>query len=72
MCLTVLVARLSEGFPLGEDDGNSQVLEGGHVEQGGVFIVLDVLVAVRGRYIEAVTGAGAGHITGTGTDTEKS
>ena len=66
MCLTVLVAGLSEGLSLGEDDGNSQILEGGDVEEGGVLVVLDVFVVVRGRYVQAE--AGAGNITGTTGD----
>lgn len=63
MHLTVLVAGLPEGLSLGEDDGNSQILEGGDVEEGGVLVVLDVFVVVRGRYVQAE--AGAGNITGT-------
>ena len=63
MRLTVLVAGLPEGLSLGEDDGNSQILEGGDVEEGGVLVVLDVFVVVRGRYVQAE--AGAGNITGT-------
>lgn len=47
--LTVPVAGLSEGLPFGEDYGHNQVLEGGHVEERGVFVVLDVLVVVRAR-----------------------
>ena len=62
--LTVPVAGLSEGLPLGEDDGHSQVLEGGDVEEGGVLVVLDVFVVVRARYIQAVREAGAGGIAG--------
>lgn len=66
MRLTVLVAGLSEWLSLGEDDGNSQILEGGDVEEGGVLVVLDVFVVVRGRYVQAE--AGAGNITGTTGD----
>lgn len=50
----VLVAGLSEWFSLGEDDGHSQVLEGGDVEEGGVLVVLDVFVVVCTCYILAV------------------
>lgn len=64
---TVLVARLSEGFSFGENDRDNQVLERGHVEEGGVFIVLDVFVVVRGRYVETVRATGAGHVAGAGT-----
>jgi hypothetical protein len=44
--LTVFVTGLSEGLPLGEDDGHDEVLEGGDVEQGGVLVVLDVVVVL--------------------------
>lgn len=49
--LTVLVAGLSEWFSLGEDDGHSQILEGGDIEEGGVLIVPDVFVVDRSRHI---------------------
>lgn len=56
---------MSEGLPLGENDGHSQVLKGGDVEEGGVLVVPDVFVVVGGGYIHAVRGSGAGHVTGT-------
>lgn len=52
-CLTVLVARLSEGLPFGENDGHRQILEGRDVEEGGVLVVTDVSV-VNIRLIPAV------------------
>lgn len=42
--LTVLVAWLSEGLSLGEDDSHYKVLERGDVEEGSVFVVLNVVV----------------------------
>lgn len=48
--LTVLVAGLPERFPLGEDDGNDEVLEAGDVEEAGVLKVHDV-VLVRLRLV---------------------
>lgn len=62
-CLTVLVARLSEGLPFGENDGHRQILEGRDVEEGGVLVVMDVSV-VNVRLVPAVRGTGAGDITG--------
>lgn len=63
--LTVLVAGLSEGFAFGENDGDSQILERGDVEQAGVLVVQDVMFvhfcAVFVRQIQVrrlVTGAG--------------
>ena len=48
MALTVLIARLSEGLPLGEDDGHDEVLERGDVEECSVLVVLDVVVVQLG------------------------
>lgn len=56
--LTVLVARLSEGLPLRENDGHNQILEGGDVEEGGVLIVLDVFGVGRAGHVQAVRGTG--------------
>lgn len=42
--LTVLVARLPEGFAFGENDGDNEILEGGDVEETGVLKVLDVVI----------------------------
>lgn len=66
--LTVLVARLSEGLPFGEHDGHSQILEGGHIEEGGVLVVPDVFVVVRTRHVRAVRGSGAGNVAGAEGD----
>ena len=63
--LTVLVAWLSEGLSLGENNGHSQILEGGDVEEGGVLIVPDVFVVVRGCFIKAPRETGSRDITGT-------
>lgn len=63
--LTVLVARLSEGLSFGENDGYSQILEGGDVEEGGVLVVFDVFVVMGACYIWAVRKTGSGNITGT-------
>lgn len=41
--LTVLVARLPEGFSFGENDGDNEILEGGDIEETGVLKVLDVV-----------------------------
>lgn len=60
--LTVLVAGLSKGLSFGENDGNSQILEGGDIEEAGVLIVLDVFGA---RCVIAMGEIGAGGITGT-------
>ena len=50
--LTVLVAGLSEGLALGEDDGHDDVLEGRHVEDAGVLVVGDVVgVHRQGAYV---------------------
>lgn len=65
MVLTVFVAWLSEGLPLGEDDGHDEVLEGGDVEQGGVLVVLDVVVVLRGVVFRGEVGMG-GRVAGTG------
>ncbi len=61
--LTVLVAGLSEGFPLGENDGHSQILKGGDIEEGGVLIVLDVFGVWQVCLIQADRGHRAGNIT---------
>lgn len=42
--LTILVARLPEGFALWENDGNNEILEGGDIKEAGVLVVLDVVV----------------------------
>lgn len=63
--LTVLVAGLSERFPFGENDGNSQILKRRHVEETGVLVVLDVFGAVGTGCVLAVKETGAGHVTGT-------
>lgn len=42
--LTVLVAWLSEGLSLGEDDSHYEVLERGDVEEASVLVVLNVVV----------------------------
>lgn len=47
--LTVLVAWLSKGLSLGENDSHSQILEGGDVEEGGVLVVPYVFVVLRIR-----------------------
>lgn len=60
--LTVLVAGLSEGLPLGENDGHSQILEGRHVEEGGVLVVSDVLVVHIGL---VSVGHWTGNVAGT-------
>lgn len=62
--LTVLVAWLSKGLSLGENDGHSQILEGGDIEEGGVLVVPDVFVVVRACHVLAVRETGAGNITG--------
>lgn len=70
--LTVLVAGLPEGLPLGEDDGHSQVLEGRHVEEGGVLVVTDVLgVHVGLVHVGRQTGNVAGTTRGAGTVEER-
>lgn len=63
--LTALVAGLSEGLPLGENDGHGQILEGRDVEEGGVLVVLDVLVVNIGL-IARRTGNVAGTSRGEG------
>ena len=69
-CLTVLVAGLSEGLSLGEDNGYDDVLEGRHVEDAGVLVVLDVVrVRIQGAEVaDDVTRrvAGAGGKGGVG------
>lgn len=45
---TVPVARLPEGPALGEDHGHDEVLEAGDEEEGGVLVVLDVVLVVMG------------------------
>lgn len=62
--LTVLVAWLSEGFSFGENDGNSQILKGGDVEETGVLIVPDVFGVVSGCCVLALGEVGAGHVAG--------
>lgn len=42
--LTVLVAGLPEWFPLGEHNGNNEILEAGDVEEAGVLKVHDVVL----------------------------
>lgn len=42
--LTVLVAGLPERFPLGEHNGNDEILEAGDVEEAGVLKVHDVVL----------------------------
>lgn len=66
--LTVLVAGLSEGLPLGENDGHSQILEGRHVEKGGVLVVLDVLVVHVGL---VSFGRHPGNVAGTASRGEE-
>lgn len=63
--LTVLVAGLSEGFSLGENDGHDQILEGGDVEEAGVLVVSDVFGVQSARCVLALVENGAGHVTGT-------
>lgn len=58
--LTALVAGLSEGLPLGENDGHGQILEGRDVEEGGVLVVPDVLVVNIG-----LIARGTGNVAGT-------
>lgn len=62
--LTILVAGLSERFSLGEDDGHSQVLEGGDVEEGGVLVVPDVFGVDRSCHVLAERETGAGNVAG--------
>lgn len=62
MRLTVLVAGLPEGLPLWEDNGYSQVLEGGDVEEGGVLVVPDVFKVMR--RCDIVRKTGTGNVTG--------
>lgn len=62
--LTVLVARLSEGFSFGENDGNSQILKRRDVEEAGVLVVPDVFGVVCARCVLALRETGGGHITG--------
>lgn len=60
--LTVLVAWLSEGLPLGENDSHRQILEGRDVEEGRVLVVPDVLgVNISIVYV----GHGIGNVAGT-------
>lgn len=42
--LTILVAGLAERFPLGEHNGNDEILEAGDVEEAGVLKVHDVVL----------------------------
>lgn len=58
--LTALVAGLSEGLPLRENDGHGQILEGRDVEEGGVLVVPDVLVVNIG-----LIARGTGNVAGT-------
>lgn len=69
--LTVLVARLSEGLSLGENDGHGQILEGGDVEEGGVLVVHDVFFIMRGCYVPAVREIGTGRVTGAKRDKKR-
>lgn len=56
MSHTIFVARLSERFPLGENNGNDKILEAGNVEEAGVLKVLNVVVfhlcAIMERFID--------------------
>lgn len=63
--LTVFVSGLSEGPPLGENDGHHQVLEGGNVEEGGVLIVPDVFMVNRCGHVQAAIEPGPGAVAGT-------
>lgn len=62
--LTVLVAWLSEGFSLREDDSHRQVLERGDVEKGGVLVVFDVFLIFGDCNIQIVGEIGSGNVTG--------
>lgn len=46
--LTIFVARLSERFPLRENNGDNKILEAGDVEDAGVLKVLNVVVVHLG------------------------
>lgn len=62
--LTVLVARLPEGLPFGEDDGHHQILEGGDIEEGGVLVVPDVFMVRGRRHVKAAIEPGSGAVAG--------